>query len=332
MKKKQRIWIPAVIPALLLGALIVSRFINMSRAGEPFAGSLPPGTTETLADAEKAAKSAAAQADDGVSPQDSDNTDAPDAGSTNTPDPGSADAPDADSVTLTCRIVSGAKTGDLLLAAQDGSAGVYRLNVSDYPLTYENSETAGLQNGMLLAITHGGIILETYPAQFGDVREILVPDSGMDNLCELYLKVLDDLWEVDPALNADITELGVDLSSTRLSESEQAAVALSFGEAHGLFPIQGTYRELAEQGYINQEQLYWENGCLFSITEQDLQSVEESGNSGTSSPVPGAQKTLTFNAQKWRSGTGAYFFTDCTSIRSASGTWDSYTVGGHAIS
>ena len=143
---------------------------------------------------------------------------------------------------------------------------------------------------------------------------------------------MEDLWVADPALNADITELGVDLASTRLSESEQAAVTLSFGEAHGLFPIQGTYRELADQVYNNEEQLCWENGCLFSITELDLPSPEEPDNSGASSPVPGAQKTLTFDAKKWRSGTGACFFTDCTSIRSASGTWDSYTAGGHAVS
>ena len=53
----------------------------------------------------------------------------------------------------------------------------------------------------------------------------------------------------------------------------------------------------------------------------------------TESGEPDAlQNTVTFDAQKWRSALGAYFFTDCTASRDAQGHWGDYTVGAAAIS
>lgn len=226
--------------------------------------------------------------------------------------------PDDERISVLCRVIDGASDGNLLLAGQGDSAGVYFLNINDYTLTAKSPAFEQLENGMLLSVTCSGI-METYPAQFNNIHEIFVQVSGMDNLCELYLNVLNDLWDVDSGLNSDITELGVDLSSTRLNSSEQAAVAWAFGAQHGLEGMQGTWQDFTEMGYIDDEFLYWENGCLFSISES-----ETGGGNGTN--------TLTFNAQKWRSGDGAYFFLDCTATRSATGIWTDYEIGGHAIS
>ena len=38
-----------------------------------------------------------------------------------------------------------------------------------------------------------------------------------------------------------------------------------------------------------------------------------------------------FDAQKWRSGLGAYYYGQCTAQKNKDGTW-SYTVGQEAIS
>ena len=134
--------------------------------------------------------------------------------------------------------------------------------------------------------------------------------------------MLSDLWEVDTALNTGLEELGVDLSGlTDLAESEKSALAWVFGNAHGLMPITGTLEEIWEAGYLtpmtgpaegyeDSVALYrWENGCLFSLSG----SAEEG-----------------FEAQKWASGLGAYFFTDCTARQNADGTW-TYEVGAEAI-
>ena len=48
--------------------------------------------------------------------------------------------------------------------------------------------------------------------------------------------------------------------------------------------------------------------------------------------TPEGTAAVTFDAEKWRSGLGAYFFCDCTSIQTAGGHWDGYTVGSEAIS
>lgn len=236
--------------------------------------------------------------------------------------PGESSIPDPcpeETFALTCRIISGADTGNLLLAAQNDTAELYMLNINNHSLTAQSPAFEKLENGMLLKITYDGMILESWPAQFGYVTEILVLEAGMDNLCELYLNVLNDLWETDPALNSDITQLGVDLSATRLSPSEQAGVALTFGNMHGLDAIQGTFDDLAEMGYIDQKLKQWENGCLFSITEQTPEGIYNAN-------------VVNFHAQKWRSGDGAYFFTNCTSTQSALGIWGGYAIGGHAIS
>ena len=117
----------------------------------------------------------------------------------------------------------------------------------------------------------------------------------------------------------DLTYIGVDLSGSSLSDSEQAAVAWTFAARHGGEPVTGTWEELADQGYIDKEHLQWEDGCLFTITEK---------------PVVGSYdlRPIAFDAQKWRSGTGAYFFNSCTATQSADGHWGDYSVGSEAIS
>ncbi len=216
---------------------------------------------------------------------------------------------------LVCRIVSGAAEGHLLLAELDGP-GVYRL-------AWESED---LRDGALVEVGYNGSIQETFPAQLGDVSSVTALSWGFDDRCRLYLDVLADLWAVDEGLNADVTQVGVDLSQTSLPESEQAAVAWAFGEAHGALPVQGTYEELVDQGYITGEPLEgtdalfyrWADGCLFSIAEQPME--------GSHSLLP-----VTFDAEKWRSGLGAYFLSDCTALQSADGSWGDYTVGSEAI-
>ena len=55
-----------------------------------------------------------------------------------------------------------------------------------------------------------GTVLESYPAQFGEVYSLSGYGSGTEqnpggsyyDLCGLYLQVLDDLWNRDPGLKA----------------------------------------------------------------------------------------------------------------------------------
>ena len=214
------------------------------------------------------------------------------------------------SVTTACRVVT-AEDGQLLLAGQGDDLNIYSLFWED----------ASIQPGTLVEIIYDGNILETWPARFSGVSAQVVA-GGFDDRCALYLQVLEDLWEVDSGLNGDLTYIGVDLSQTSLSESERSAVAWAFAGRHGAELVTGTWEELADQGYIDRENLYWEDGVLFSITEK-------------AEPVyfmPEGMAAVTFDAEKWRSGLGAYFFCDCTSTQDGGGHWDGYTVGSQAIS
>ena len=226
-------------------------------------------------------------------------------------------------VTVSCRVVDSVD-GELLLAKIDGSAGdVYRLNTKDTDIIAESGEAltgSEIESGSVIEINFNGNIEETFPANLCGVTEIKVLDlGGFDNLCSLYLDVLEDLWQVDSGLNSNIDIIGVDLSKTRLLPAEQSALAWRFGELHGLEIVQGTWQELVEQGYIDGEALYWKNGCLFSITEKEMEGVY-------------SLNVVKFDAEKWRSGLGAYCFVDCTSIQSSLGKWGKCQISWEAIS
>ena len=138
-----------------------------------------------------------------------------------------------------------------------------------------------------------------------------------EEVCELYLEVLEDLWNVDSGLNSEITQIGIDLSElSHLTEAEKDTVMSEFASKHNLPYIAGTWEELRDQGYIDKNTLYWEDGLFFSIKTTE-------GNS--------APELTVFDAIKWRSGDGAYLFDQCTARKNADGTW-SYTVGQQAVS
>ena len=155
-------------------------------------------------------------------------------------------------------------------------------------------------------------------------------DAGTvrEDVCALYLEVLEDLWNVDPGLNGEISQIGVDLSElSHLTEAEKDTVMSEFASKHNLPYIVGTFEELCEQGFIDKENLYWKDGLFFSIkTNEDAvwndPNIKEGGS---------VSERTSFDAQKWRSGLGAYFFGQCTAQKNADGTW-SYTVGQAAIS
>lgn len=230
---------------------------------------------------------------------------------------------------------------NLLLAKTDGnSADVYTLSLRDAELTldgnaFDRNEPGAYQRfpdgtltGALVEVAYD-LVLETYPGQLAEVTAVNIRSDGFDDRCALYLRVLNDLWAVDEGLNSDITMLSVDLSQTGLSDSEQAAVAWAFGGEHGISQVLSlNYEQLAAEGYLTGADPdsdgipCWEDGCLFTITEQETGDNE----------LNGARNTVTFDAQKWRSALGAYFFADCTAEQALDGHWGDYTVGSEAIS
>ncbi|MBQ8852063.1 MAG: hypothetical protein IJZ66_06475 [Oscillibacter sp.] len=245
------------------------------------------------------------------------------------------------------RIVDGAESGTLVLAG-DGEHEVYTLNVENIPvfLDGQKADPSVLEDGMMAEISFGGEIMETWPAQFGGVTSISVhslgsaenPGGTTYDLCGLYLQVLSDLWEKDAGLNGGAEYVSVDLNQAPgdLTEGEKAAIAWIFAGQHGVQPLTLTQEELAAEGYLTEVPLMsgeeglqqprrtfytWEDGLLFSITANQWAEGER-----YSLPV------VNFDAQKWRTPLGAYYFSNCTALWPQIGTWSGYEIGGEMIS
>lgn len=203
----------------------------------------------------------------------------------------------------------------------------------------EPAQLSDLQDGMPVEISFNGLALETFPARLGEVYELHAysigtsqsPGGSYYDLCGLYLQVLSDLWGKDPGLNSGITMAGLDLSQAPggLLESEKSALCWRFGELHGVEVVEGTFDELAEEGYFTQvssdpeRPLYqWEDGCLFTISPSHDHDAE----------VYSGLPVLFFDAQKWCSPLGAYYFQDCSAVWPERGTWSGYRIGAEAIS
>lgn len=251
-----------------------------------------------------------------------------------------ADGENLPGETLTLRIVDGAESGNLVLAG-NGAGEVYTMSVGDADVFIDGtlSNASVLEDGMLAEIRYTGGIMETWPGQIGNVESVSVYSKGTQqnplgqyyDLCGLYLQVLNDLWDVDSGLNGGAAYVSVDLSEAPgdLTEGEKEAIAWIFAGAHGVDVLTLTYQELAEQGYLSEydflddeHKVYeWQDGVLFSIMARTDGQDEV-----YSLPV------LQFNAEKWRSPLGAYFFEDCKAVWSESGSWNSYSVGAEAIS
>lgn len=281
----------------------------------------------------------------------------PDSVGKSTPSPAEGGAP----AHLACRIVDGAEEGSLLLAELDAplsdnrggrhdGKGVYRLDMApDTPVYLDGSPASArdLQDGMPLEIAFNGEVMETFPAQLGQVYSVSgysigtrqCPGGAFYDLCGLYLQALDDLWHRDPALNENISAVSLDLTQAPggLLESEKSALAWRFGELHGAEALCLTFEELKDQGYLTASALStpapeegedsshlwysWENGCLFSIRANGSHGAECY-----------ALPVLFFDVEKWRTPLAAYCLYDCSALWPEMGTWDGYKIGSEMIS
>ncbi len=238
----------------------------------------------------------------------------------------------------TLKIIDGAESGNLILAGAETNS-VYSLDANkiDILVNGNQADRKDLEDGMPLDIYYEGNF-DNVPQKHGEPMDITSfcksvnghtigtgrnPGGSLYDLSGLYLKVLEDLWGVDAGLNGGIKYISMDLSKApgELTEGEKAAISYIFTKAHNAACLQLSFEELREQGYIAKDELYWEDGLLFSIT--DSMKAEEQYN---------GLRVIKFDAQKWRSGTGAYYFGDCTASWPQNGTWSAYKIGSQAIS
>lgn len=250
---------------------------------------------------------------------------------------------------VSLRIVDGASTGNLVLAGEKASD-VYTLSTDGITVVLDGrkADVSVLEDGMTAEIVYNGAVGESWPMVFGKVYEVRVYSLGSEknpggsyyDLCGLYLQVLEDLWNADAGLNHEIQYVSVDLTDAPggLTDGEKTAIAWIFGGKHGVEALTLSSQELQEQGYFteivstgtglpmsaadNRPKAYlWEDGVLFTI-------ADNMGQDAATYSLP----VIKFNAWKWRTPLGAYWFSDCSAVWPELGTWTGYNAAYEMIS
>jgi hypothetical protein len=203
------------------------------------------------------------------------------------------------------------------MAEDAGPADIYQLNGEKLDLITDADgkelDMSALKRGMLVEIAYDGTLQESFPLGISNATGILIKGQS-DDLGGFYRTVIDDLFKVDPGLNDGIEILAFNLTGVvNMTETEKTALIYMLGNTYKMTAFAGTYEELCEQGYINKEKMYFEKGLLFTIEDTMM-----------------SDGSFTFDAQKWRSGLGAYYFHECTAKKTQDG-WN-YTIGAEMIS
>lgn len=235
-------------------------------------------------------------------------------GCTQTAAPSSGEQPAA--ADYTGKIVSINDSILLLASTAEDSEPLCTAGLTDAALTDAQGNTLttdALRSGMVVTIGYDGSIMETYPAQLSQPVSLTVQKQD-DDLVGFYLAMLQDLYDTDPGLNDGIKQLAFDLGGVQnLTASEKSALIYLAAQQFQLDTFAATYQDLLQEGLVTADYPQFTDGLLITLTAEPISSG-----------------SFTFQAQKWRSGTGAYFFIDCMA-RQKDGAWH-YTIGSEAIS
>lgn len=139
-----------------------------------------------------------------------------------------------------------------------------------------------------IKVSYNGLIAESYPAQItADKIELI----GHNYIIDGFLALIDDIYQEDSGLNGNITMIAFDTSEwTILSNIETEIILALAKEKYELEVVVGTFDELAEQGFIDKDNLYFEDGILMTIKDIEINNDMDK---------------IECSIEKWRSGLGA---------------------------
>lgn len=149
------------------------------------------------------------------------------------------------------------------------------------------SGTEELKPGMVVEVGFDGTVLETWPEQIH--AETVTFKEQQTDYYSLYRQILEDIYVEDDGLNSGVEFFGFDFTEIEcLRESEKNLLAWNFSTSHDAQPIMGTLRELMDDGTIDEENLYWENGLHFTVKEKEVKD-----------------NTVSYSVEKWAGGLAA---------------------------
>ncbi|NMP38426.1 MAG: hypothetical protein GX051_09970 [Clostridiales bacterium] len=188
----------------------------------------------------------------------------------------------------------------MLASAEDG--GLYNVSLSNVEILSaagKKTSQQALTAGTTVSIAYSGGIAESYPAQITSPVTIAVTGSRPDRV-SLYEKAVKHIYENDPGLNGSVIVLDLDGAASLNAGDREALCRVLFNH---YFSIDSTEVILG-----NYDSLSKENEIVNNVFEKGvIISIKDSG-------------TDEFSISKWRSGTGAAGFKNCTA-KYANGEW-----------
>ena len=220
--------------------------------------------------------------------------------------------------TLNSKVIEVTDTSVLLANMGENTAAgdLYFVSIKDVPIYDKDGQAINseeLKAGMMIDVYYDGSILETYPSRVANVSSIYITEEDYD-MVGFYMDLVQDIYEDDEALNADINKIVLDLTKTdNITTSEKYALAYLVGNEYSVESFLSTYEQLKEDGYLAEDYLYFPDGILITIESSEVKKDK-----------------FTFSIDKWRSGLGAIGYSDCEA-HYKDGQW-TYTIGANWIS
>lgn len=196
------------------------------------------------------------------------------------------------------------EVGDSLLVTPEegsdayGSSDKITFSLSEVTIIGEDGKEITKEEllvGDLIRVTYNGVILESYPAQISASAVVVLETN---RLLSGYLALIDNIYQQDSALNYDITMIAFDTTEWKdISEEEKAYLFQKVKKRYQVDVVEGTFKELGEQGLIDTDNLYFEKGILIKISKLSYSKDN---------------KRIRCSIEKWRSGKGAIGSDDVT--------------------
>lgn len=198
----------------------------------------------------------------------------------------------------------------------EAGTGLIALSLDGLEITDEagnEMKKEDLSGGMLVHVTYDGAIMETYPERLSKPTKLSVIKREKDIL-GLYRQVIWDIYETDQALNSG-KYLALDFTKvSRLSDTQKQALMYLLSDDFQKESFMGTMESLKKDGYVDGENLVFQDGVLITLEDESEDEEEE----------------FSFHVQKWKSGKGAILWNACKA------TWNgnaySYEIGEMGVS
>lgn len=137
-----------------------------------------------------------------------------------------------------------------------------------YYLTRTERFGIELERGQMLQVIWNGIVMESYPAQFGNIFDVRVIGSVEPTVETIVRDLLIHVVEEKPDAFSDIEWLSVDLSESGLSPMQEEASMFILGNAPfaiDLRTLRFSREELIEMGTIVEDEPW--NGRIVKIAQ-----------------------------------------------------------------